>query len=387
MSTTSHRHRHKLLTRTDLAAMAVAEDRIQDWLGNGELECVGEVVAEDGNDEVYAVNADSLRDQLHLLLTQHGRTDVAVEGEIVRALLASSTEDADEVAADSSLAAALEPSSDEDDDVILEHGAEEALDATIEDISSAIEDLIETSDNLPANLRDRDGEDTTIVLTDDLAEGTDIAEQANDADLLDEIAGAPEPMVTAAAPTMPIAPTAVALPPEEPADREPARQAASKQVAAVDLQPLLESMQQIHLALLTLGERPQPQFDPTPIVSALDHGIRSLNQHIAAAGDRTNVREGLEQLHSAIVAGNTTLAASVQSLGERLEVAAHAVATRSPIASKARGFDAATGIAAATIAIGWATSMWFYGSDTRLALSVLVCANLVGCCAMLLRRR
>ncbi|MEQ1634270.1 MAG: hypothetical protein ABL997_17955 [Planctomycetota bacterium] len=385
MSTTSHRHRQKLLTRTDLAAMAVAEDRIQDWLGNGELECVGDVVSEDGNDEVYAVNADSLRDQLHLLLTQHGRTDVAVDAEIVRALLASSTVDVDGDTGADVLEAAADPS--DDDDVILEHGAEEALDATIEDISSAIEDLIETSDKRPANLRDRDGEDETIVLADDLAGGTDIAEQANDADLLDEIAGAPEPMLKAAAPTMQSAPKPTAPLPAEPTNREPARHAAPQQVAAIDLQPLLESMQQIHLALLTLGERPQPQFDSTPIVSALDHGIRSLNQHIAAAGDRTHVRDGLEQLHSAIVAGNATLAASVQALGERLEVAAHAVATRSPIAAKARGFDAATGIAAATIAIGWATSMWFYGSDTRLALSVLVCANLVGCCAMLLRRR
>ena len=388
MSTTSHRHRQRLLTRSDLIELSVAEDRILTWLGNGELVCVGELTDEAATDEVYAATADSLGDQLQLLLQQHGRNEVVLDLETVRTLLADQESDRREHGDSSS----NEPSSETTaEDVIAEHGAEEALDVTIENISSAIENLIETSDHLPADLRDDASENAPLVLTDNLDEGTDIVEQATHAAPLEVIPTEPTPLVRPAVDTHRAAPVRIAASAAQdlPQTMASVRGAMPPSVPSltIDLQPLLESMQQIHLALLTLGERPQPQFDATPIVSALDHGIRSLNQHIAAAGDRTTVSEGLGQLHSAIVAGNAALAESILTLGQRMEAAVHAMLSRSPVAIAARSFDATSGIAAATIAAGWASSMWLYGSDTRLALSVLVCANLVGCCALLLRRR
>lgn len=385
MAAKSNDVRQHLLTRSDLAAMAVADDRVDAWLAGGELALVDMIDEEGESTAVYAATTDSLRDQLLLLLEQHGREGVVLGVEDVRAAMIEAARAASE-------------SEDVAEDVIAEHTAEEDLDNAIDDIASAIDQLVESSAKFPRDLDE--GSDAPLALVDDA--GSDpIAEpeeeplvpstEAADDPATPEAHSTPEPRSTpapeptqthAAAPTPPAsvaAPVAAAT----------ATVSAPPPVVQLDLQPVVEALQQVHLAVLSLGAKPQLQFDTTPITAALDHGIRALKQDLAAAADRATLREGVEQLRSTIEAGTRAVVDAVAASTAAKVSPLTTSANGSPSAtdSRSHGLDLGAAIATAAIATGWGIAIWSFAGDTKLALGAIVCANLVGCCVLMLRRR
>lgn len=384
MAANSTEVRQHLLTRSDLAAMAVADDRVDAWLASGELALVDMVEEESGSTAVYAATTDSLRDQLQLLLEQNGRSGVMLgKDEVLTAMQQAS----DEATAASS------------EDVIAEHSAEEQLDQAIDAITDVIDDLVESSDKFPVDLKSEEA----VALADEVvveesvptAEEQPTAEAAPVREPVSEPAApkAAEPVATATAPSQAAKPAAPVAEPAAPVAANPVPAPAPapapvvQPIVQIDLQPVIEALQQVHLAVLALGERPQPQFDSSPITAALDHGIRALQQDIANAADRTVLREGIENLRTAIASSGQSVVEAVRESAAQAASAANGAATSGVTAEPARGFDLAAAIATVAIATGWGIAIWTFAGDARLALGSVVCANLVGCCALLLRRR
>jgi hypothetical protein len=156
--------RQRLLCRSDLDAMSVEEQRIAGWLWAGQLEQVGNALADDGGiDAVYAVHTESLRAELQQLLAEHGRDEVAFGSDEVKQLLAeptaeSSTETATEPVAEvaKDVEAEAQPTEPQPttEDVLTEHVVEAELDDAIEDITAAIDSLMESSMHAEQDLRD-----------------------------------------------------------------------------------------------------------------------------------------------------------------------------------------------------------------------------------------
>lgn len=384
--------RQHVLTRSDLTAMSVADERVDAWLAGGELALVDMIEEPTGSTAIYAATTDSLRDQLLLLLEQHGRTDVRLGADEVRTIMVQHTENAE---------------AEKQEDVLAEHVAADELDRAIDDITHAIDDLVESSDKFPQELKDVTETEGAVAIA---HEGdTEEIEALDDAD--ETAAEAPAAVAAATAPMPSDVPvgTAESIPPEE--NEEPAAEAAhavpnpaptplpvpaapTPEPIAIDLTPVVDSLQQlnstlqqVHLAVLALGERPVPQFDASPITGALDHGFRALQQDVAAAGDRSALREGIELLRSTIESSNRSVVEAVEKAAatDPRSVAPTTLVADAP--STSRGLDVAAAIATVAIATGWGVAIWTFAGDARLALGAVVCANLVGCCALMLRRK
>lgn len=193
--------RQRLLCRSDLEGMSVEGERIAAWLWSGQLEVVGSIAGENGDDAVYSVNTEALRSELGELLAAHGRTDLEFSGEAARQLLHEPAEQPvpgqpiAEAAVDAGQAA---PENEADttaehravEDVLAEHVAEEQLDTAIDEITDAIGTLLGAHHRDPLELRDdapqADREDTVSLETaaEDAADENLDASQLGDGEVL-----------------------------------------------------------------------------------------------------------------------------------------------------------------------------------------------------------
>ncbi len=441
--------RQRLLCRSDLDAMSVEEQRIAGWLWAGQLEQVGNAVADDGSsDAVYAVHTESLREELHQLLAQHGRDEVAFGSDEVRQLLAeptaeSSTETATEPVAEAAedVEAEAQPTEPQPttEDVLTEHVVEAELDDAIEDITAAIDSLMESSMHAEQDLRDdapfAEGldelevaaeqiEDAAARIEDEavaedgdilvegelsLADESSIEAEAPEAEIAAELAQEPEPVAqgnaaevvpepepelepSAAAPVVaePIAHEeleAITAPAVQPTDApRVAAQTPIEVRATVDVSALAEPLQQIQLAILTLAERRVEPTDLSPIVGALANGVRSLQESIDKAAGCESRDERLERIAKSVEDMTTAIATLREAMPTERVVHVDGVPHVTEGMDVERTERTATWFAAGSAIAGWLAAMWLHGTDPKLAIAVVVCANLVSCAALVSRR-
>ena len=411
--------RQRLLCRSDLDAMSVEEQRIAGWLWAGQLEQVGEAIADEGSsDAVYAVHTESLRAELAQLLAQHGRDDVAFGSEEVRQLLAAPTTEPVEA---SDAGTQLPERQQQNEDVLTEHVVEAELDDAIEDITAAIDSLMESSMHTDHDLRDdapfAQGLEELEIAAEQIAEAApqiDAAANVEDGDILIEgelslgdesSTNGEEPLVEVEAalaqgpetvpqqnPIEPIAHQDVdASKATAPQPIVAPREAAPTPVevrAMVDVSSLAEPLQQIQLAILTLAERRIEPTDLTPVVGAIANGVRSLQESIEKAADCSSSDERLERIAKSVEGVTAAIATLRDSMPSERVVQVEGVA-RIPEAgaADAEGTDrVATWFAAGSAIAGWLAAMWLHGTDPKLAIAVVVCANLVSCAALVSRR-
>jgi hypothetical protein len=441
--------RQRLLCRSDLDAMSVEEQRIAGWLWAGQLEQVGNAVAGDGgSDAVYAVHTESLREELQQLLAQHGREDVAIGSDEVKQLLAeptaegaaaTSTESVSEVTQDVEAEAQPTEPQPTTEDVLTEHVVEAELDDAIEDITAAIDSLMESSMHAEQDLRDdapfAEGLDELEVAAEQIEDAAARIEDeaaAEDGDILveGELSLADESSIEAEAPAVEIAadvaqesePVAegdaseVAVEPEpelEPSAAEPvvAEPVAQEEIdaitapavqpndaqsgavptpievrATVDISALAEPLQQIQLAILTLAERRAEPTDLSPIVGALANGVRSLQESIDKAAGCESRDERLERIAKSVEDVTAAIATLREAMPTERVVHVDGVAHATESVDVERTERTATWIAAGSAIAGWLAAMWLHSTDPKLAIAVVVCANLVSCAALVSRR-
>jgi hypothetical protein len=441
--------RQRLLCRSDLDAMSVEEQRIAGWLWAGQLEQVGNAVAGDGgSDAVYAVHTESLRDELQQLLAQHGRDEVAFGSDEVKQLLAeptaesaaaTSTESVSEVTQD--VVADAQPTEPQPtaEDVLTEHVVEAELDDAIEDITAAIDSLMESSMHSEQDLRDDapfaagiDELEVAAEQIEDAAARIEDEAAAEDGDILveGELNLGDESSIEAEAPAVEIAadvaqesePVAegdaseVAVEPEpelEPSAAEPvvADPVAQEEIdaitapavqpndaqsgavptpievrATVDISALAEPLQQIQLAILTLAERRVEPTDLSPIVGALANGVRSLQESIDKAAGCESRDERLERIAKSVEDVTAAIATLREAMPTERVVHVGGVAHATDEVDVERTERIATWFAAGSAIAGWLAAMWLHGTDPKLAIAVVVCANLVSCAALVSRR-
>ena len=441
--------RQRLLCRSDLDAMSVDEQRIAGWLWAGQLQQVGNAIADDGrSDTVYAVHTESLRAELQQLLAEHGRDDVAFGSLEVKQLLAdqpaesaaaTATEPAAESAQDVDAQTQQTEPQQTAEDVLTEHVVEEELDDAIEDITAAIDSLMESSLQADQDLRDdapfAEGVDELEVASEQIEDAAARIEDeavAEDGDILveGELSLDDESSIEAEAPAVEIAAEAAQEPepvaqmiaaeaapepePEletsaaEPVVAEPVaheeldaitapavqptdapRVAAPTPIevrAMVDVSALAEPLQQIQLAILTLAQRRVEPTDLSPIVGALANGVRSLQESIEKAAGCESRDERLERIAKSVEDVTTAIATLREAMPTERVVHVDGVARATDGVDVERTEGAATWFAAGSAIAGWLAAMWLHGTDPKLAIAVVVCANLVSCAALVSRR-
>ncbi|MGE3173328.1 MAG: hypothetical protein AB7O97_11940 [Planctomycetota bacterium] len=159
--------------------------------------------------------------------------------------------------------------------------------------------------------------------------------------------------------------------------------AARAPTATPDLGPVHESLQQIHLALMALAERPLPTLDTAPLTAAIERGFVDVGGSLRDTTATDALGERLDRVSAALTAGSAAIAAAIEQ-----RPASTATATPAAIAPTAaaprRG--AATLIAVAMMIGGWVGALWLHTGDPRTAMIALFAANLLGCLALLFRR-
>jgi hypothetical protein len=483
--------RRHFLTRSDLTRFGIARERVVEWLAAGSIEQVGELAGEHGNDPVFAVHSVELREELEHLLADTGKTDVSLQpararSQLVRVLLAERGVPPP-AATDAATPPAAEPDPQPEpdaavdapllvgDDVFSAHAAEESLDATIDSISGAIEDLVLTNDQARNDaMRDAVGL-APIVLADDLQVAADdlsadaVAPPATNPDGPDvgaDAAGEPDAVLDAedgpdtptdplpsgplddalvvdvvdtlgrsadeaepeATPVDPWSVDPVADPPlaiaeghvfEELFDAADADAGAEPagtlfvpnddaEVAAARLAPpppgasdrgagngtsahdagtVAEVLQQIHLALLALAEKPAARMDLSPLGEAIEFGLAKVADSLAASAGLTEVNERLDRVGTALANGSAAIADAIARSRAAASTPAGTVTAlpAAPVAPPRRN-NAGVLLAVALMIGGWIGALWLHTGDPRTAMIALFAANLVGCASMLFRR-
>jgi hypothetical protein len=323
------------------------------------------------------------------------------------------------------------------EDVLTEHVVEAELDDAIEDITAAIDSLMESSMQADQDLRDdapfAEGIDELEVAAEqieDAAARIDDQAVAEDGDILvegelslddessigaeapaveiaAEIAQEPEPVAqmnaaeiapepelqtSAAEPVVaePIAHEeldAITATAAQPTDAPRAAAPTPIEVRAmVDVSALAEPLQQIQLAILTLAERRVEPTDLSPIVGALANGVRSLQESIEKAAGCESRDERLERIAKSVEGVTAAIATLRDSMPTERIVHVDGVARATDGVDVERTEGAATWFAAGSAIAGWLAAMWLHGTDPKLAIAVVVFANLVSCAALVSRR-
>ena len=143
---------------------------------------------------------------------------------------------------------------------------------------------------------------------------------------------------------------------------------------------VVDSLQQIHLALLTIAARPQPAPDLQGVALALDRGLRELRDAVVAADVAARLDARFEQLTGAVTSANAALVEVLAAPGQSPAVAHVATAPAAPHRA------ALAMVAWLLLSLGWAGALWLHTGEPRTALLALVGAIAVGCPALLLRR-
>jgi len=143
---------------------------------------------------------------------------------------------------------------------------------------------------------------------------------------------------------------------------------------------VVESLQQIHLALLTLAERPQPAPDLQGVALALERGMRELRDAVVAANVARLLDARFEQLTGAITSANAALVEVFDAQGRSPAVARTATA---PVAPRRTAVAVVPWL---LLSLGWAGALWLHTGEPRTALLALVGAIALGSPALLLRR-
>jgi hypothetical protein len=154
----------------------------------------------------------------------------------------------------------------------------------------------------------------------------------------------------------------------------------------VDVSALAEPLQQIQLAILTLAERRVEPTDLSPIVGALANGVRSLQESIEKAAGCESRDERLERIAKSVEGVTAAIATLRDSMPTERIVHVDGVARATDGVDVERTEGAATWFAAGSAIAGWLAAMWLHGTDPKLAIAVVVCANLVSCAALVSRR-
>ena len=389
--------RRQFLTRADLEALGYSEAQVLAWLWNGQIEMVT-----DGpfGEQIVAVADAELRERLAGRLPELDKLALSLEPESVRQRLASPLPiDAD-----------VEPDAE---DVLAEHVAEEALDATIEGITDAIGALLEQARETHGGTAEVVEADDTVRLelaeddTQDVSEPS-AAEELGEAPATDAAAAAAAhdatsaPAQTASAAEIeqseghePSETPEVsecnersqaldgseALEPPEQTEAEPAREAP----AALDLAPIVQQLAQIESALQAIASRPQPHFDMEPLAERLERAAANLKASLPSEQAHERLAARVDAVHTAVADGSAAIADAIRRQPRNVTVRRQVQGNR--VAAEAGGTKATTAVAAGLAGIGWLAALALMRTDLRLALCVLVCANLLGSAVLLTRRQ
>ena len=425
--------RRQFLTRADLEALGYSEAQVLAWLWNGQIEMVT-----DGpfGEQIVAVADAELRERLAGRLPELDKLALSLEPESVRQRLASPLPiDAD-----------AEPDAE---DVLAEHVAEEALDATIEGITDAIGALLEQARETHGGTAEVVEADDTVRLelaeddTQDVSEPS-AAEELGEAPATDAAAAAAahdatsapaqtasaaeieqseghEPSETpevsecnersqaldgstdhasseaidgsedhASSETPEVSESkersqaidgSEALEPPEQTEAEPAREAP----AALDLAPIVQQLAQIESALQAIASRPQPHFDMEPLAERLERAAANLKASLPSEQAHERLAARVDAVHAAVADGSAAIADAIRRQPRNVTVRRQVQGNR--VAAEAGGTKATTAVAAGLAGIGWLAALALMRTDLRLALCVLVCANLLGSAVLLTRRQ
>ncbi len=389
--------RRQFLTRADLEALGYSEAQVLAWLWNGQIEMVT-----DGpfGEQIVAVADAELRERLAGRLPELDKLALSLEPESVRQRLASPLP----------LDADAEPGAD---DVLAEHVAEESLDATIEDITDAIGALLEQARETQGGTAEAVEADDTVRLELDEDDTQDVSEPS----AAEELGGVPatdaaaahdatsdatsDPAQTASAAEiersevdepseMPEVSERIegseardgyeALEPPEQSEVEPSHEAP----ATLDLAPIVQQLAQIESALHTIASRPQPHFDLEPLAERLERAAANLKASLPSEEAHERLAARVDAVHAAVADGSAAIADAIRRQPRNVTVRRQVQGNR--MAAQAGGTTATTAMAAGLAGIGWLAALALMRTDLRLALCLLVCANLLGSAVLLTRR-
>lgn len=427
-------HAH-LLTRTDLAAMAIPAATVLRWLAEGLIEEVGTMpAAADIGEPVFTVPDDDLRRQLQEKLAALGKpavvlTPVGVRSFLLRALLPDRDPPAAAVAGGESLPAT--PLATADLATVLQEAANDVV-ADVETMLRLAAEIAATEASAPTpreddavaaaaaiepdadvddehDLQSTDATDEAVFDFDALAE--EFAEQAEDrrahepsadpgdagsatplaAPADDDGDGGSEPSGAGAPPAelAPAGTTADAAPPPARSD-QPSETAATAEAAPTGAPPgdarLHEFLGAIEQALIEVAQRPATQrIDIEPLVTAMQTGFEHAARQAADASSTLSaLNERLSRFGDQVERG---VAQTVQTVLDRSAAARPAAAHAPQPAFVGSGNRHGSFVLAALamLSIAWAIVFWLKTGSPRLALAALIAANAVGCCLLIAR--
>jgi hypothetical protein len=121
-------------------------------------------------------------------------------------------------------------------------------------------------------------------------------------------------------------------------------------------------------------------------VGALANGVRSLQESIEKATGCESRDERLERIAKSVEDVTTAISTLREAMPTERVARIDGVASATDGVDVERTEQTATWFAAGSAIAGWLAAMWLHGTDPKLAITVVVCANLVSCAALVSRR-